>query len=354
MSGTRVEYDGYLASGAATITPALRFDTRNLSLGAQGGWTVFESGNQIFQMTSAAAWLANLHKYWRFEISGAAGASRYAERPASSHLLTGGRLHLANARAGAWLGAVAGTVFDSDSARWAPTRELSLGAWRVREGLALVGSITRASLGDTVNVDVLGAARWTSEHLELEARAVARVWSSEAVRQPDTGVFAEISAFVPLGSHIALALAAGRYPSDPLRRVLSAKYASAGVRFTIAGSDEPSIPLVAGPTRVAYVDYGSTEPTTEPRLEIAPAGDTHTLRMHAPNATTVELMGDFTDWKPSAFTRAGDGLWEMRVALTPGIHRLNIRIDGGEWIVPNGARSEAGDFGAVGVIVIRY
>jgi hypothetical protein len=40
--------------------------------------------------------------------------------------------------------------------------------------------------------------------------------------------------------------------------------------------------------------------------------------------------------------------------LAPGVHRLNVRLDGGEWVVPAGARPEPGEFGgAVGVIVLR-
>jgi hypothetical protein len=42
------------------------------------------------------------------------------------------------------------------------------------------------------------------------------------------------------------------------------------------------------------------------------------------------------------------------MALTPGVHRLNVRIDGGAWLVPVGARPEESDFGdKVGVIVVR-
>jgi hypothetical protein len=352
MNGSRVEYEGFLASGAATITPALRFDSRNISLGTQGSWTVFESGNQIFQFTGAAAWLANLHKLWRFELSAAAGASRYADHPTSSHVLTRGRLHLAGARTGAWLGATTGEA--SDSTGSIPL-EFSLGAWSVGERFAVVGTITSTKLGWARHVDMLVAARWTGERVELEARAGARPWtqSNGAIGEAVTGAFAEVSAFVPLGSRIALALGAGSYPSDPVRRVLAAKYVTAGFRLTIAGSDNTDVPLVSGPTRVAFVDHGSSGSSAEPRLEIDPAGDGHTLRVYAPKAISVEMMGDFTDWKPSALSRAGDAIWILRLPLTAGVHRLNIRINGGEWVVPAGARSEEGEFGAVGIIVVR-
>jgi hypothetical protein len=65
-------------------------------------------------------------------------------------------------------------------------------------------------------------------------------------------------------------------------------------------------------------------------------------------------MADFTDWQPISLTRASGGEWRVHLMLTPGVHRLNVRIDGGDWVVPAGARPEPGEFGgAVGVIIVR-
>ena len=51
--------------------------------------------------------------------------------------------------------------------------------------------------------------------------------------------------------------------------------------------------------------------------------------------------------------KVADGVWEYAAVLAHGVHRLNIRIDRGEWVVPAGTRPEEGDFGMVGVLVIR-
>jgi hypothetical protein len=65
-------------------------------------------------------------------------------------------------------------------------------------------------------------------------------------------------------------------------------------------------------------------------------------------------MGDFTDWQPVALTHTGAGAWEIRLPLTPGVHRVNVRVDGGAWSVPAGARREESEFGGVvGVVVVR-
>ncbi len=351
MSASIVEYDGFLSSGAATLTPAFRFDTPNLSLGAQGSWTVFESGNSIIQATGAAAWLTQLSERWRLELAGAAGVSRYAEQGGAAHVQARGRFHYSGVFTGTWVSATAGAL---DNAGEMPV-ELSVGAWSVRSRFAFVGTLTATWLGDDHHLDILGATRWTGNIWELEARMGARTWtqSGNDVGDAQTGMYGEVSALVPMGPRIALALSAGKYPSDPVRSVLAAQYFTAGLRLTLAGAVQARAPLVAVPLVLAARDSASSEDAGPARLEIALLGQQHVLRVHAADAATVELMGDFNDWKPVSLEKVR-AAWEIRLPLSPGVHRLNVRINGGEWIVPSGARSEEGEFGgAVGVIVVR-
>ena len=64
-------------------------------------------------------------------------------------------------------------------------------------------------------------------------------------------------------------------------------------------------------------------------------------------------MGDFTDWEPVALRRA-DGRWTLELALAPGVHRLNVRVDGGEWRVPPSLTGVDDGFGGrVGLLVVR-
>ena len=88
-------------------------------------------------------------------------------------------------------------------------------------------------------------------------------------------------------------------------------------------------------------------------MEIALSGYRGALRVHVRGVQSVELMGDFTDWQSVALTRIGADIWEIRLTVAPGVHRLNIRIDGGPWLVPQGTRLEETEFGgAVGIVVI--
>ncbi|HSL69327.1 MAG TPA: glycogen-binding domain-containing protein, partial [Longimicrobiales bacterium] len=353
MSASVVEYEGFLASGAAVLTPALRYDAADLSIGAQASWTVFESGNQILQATAAAGWLARLHARWRFELSGAGGVSRYADEPGSSHLLARSRLHFSTERTGAWLGATTGMSVDGSAQQ--PV-ELSVGAWSVRNRTAIVGTVTNTWMGADRFLDVLGAVRWTHERVELEARVGARPWTvaSAGLGEPHTTMFGELSALLQVARRISLAFSAGSYPADPVRRLLAAKYASAGITLTMIKPEARSVPILADARIAAARDHSASASTTVPQIELGSAGSERMLRVIVANAAMVELMGDFTDWEPIALTRVSAGIWEVRAPLAPGTHRLNIRVDGGEWVVPSGARSESGEFGtAVGVIVVR-
>jgi hypothetical protein len=65
-------------------------------------------------------------------------------------------------------------------------------------------------------------------------------------------------------------------------------------------------------------------------------------------------MGDFTDWKARPLVPLGEGRWMFPVALSPGVHHLNVRFDGGSWLVPSGASAVDDGFGGrAGLIVVR-
>jgi hypothetical protein len=352
MGASVVEYDGFLVSGAAVLAPALRFDAPNLSVGGQGSWTVFESGNQILQGTAAAAWLAPLREWWRVEFSGSVGASKYADEPGSGHVLARTRLHFFGERAGGWVSGTTGASF-SESER--VPLELAVGGWSVQDRVALVGTLTGTWLGGDGHVDLLGAARWTGPGVELEVRAGARPWtnSGEGVGEARTGVYGDVSALVSLTKRVTLALSGGSYPSDPVRRVLAAKYLTIGLRLTVFGSERSPVPTITGAMVRATRDRAASDAASPARLEVAPFGYPRTLRVHVRGAQSVELTGDFTDWQTVELARTNGGTWEIRLPVTPGVHRVNIRIDGGRWLVPTGTRLEQDEFGgAVGVVVI--
>ncbi|HXO86584.1 MAG TPA: hypothetical protein VN803_13775, partial [Gemmatimonadales bacterium] len=96
----------------------------------------------------------------------------------------------------------------------------------------------------------------------------------------------------------------------------------------------------------------------EARLEVTPGistDDPVKLTLYAAGAGVVEISGDFTDWKPIELRRSvtnGDA-WEGMFRISRGIHRINVRRDGGAWTAPAGTTRSADDFdGEVGVFLL--
>jgi hypothetical protein len=348
LGASLVEYDGFLASGAVVLAPALRFDSPRLSFASQGSWTVFESGRGVIQGSAAAGWLAGSSGSWRLEMSGSAGAAQYAGSDVTGHLLAGARLHrfAPSAKAGGWIGVNAGESFGEPSGT--PV-ELAVAGWSVRNRLALVGTATTTWQGRIRYLDLAGAARWTSPKLELEARAGARPWAHDP-EGAVTEAYGEITATVPLGRWLSLSLGGGKYPSDPVRHTLGATYLSAGLTLRGFGKPARSAPVhTSGVLRDRLVP---TE-TSGPPLEIAGSAERRTLRVRVPDAASVELMGDFTDWVPVRLVQVAPAVWEIELVVPTGVHRVNIRLNGGPWSAPGGARLERTEFGgAVGIVVV--
>ena len=77
------------------------------------------------------------------------------------------------------------------------------------------------------------------------------------------------------------------------------------------------------------------------------------LGVRAPDARVVELTGDFLGWEPLRMSRVAAGWWEARVNVAPGVHRVNVRVDGARWMVPQGLAARRDDFGSeAGVLIV--
>jgi hypothetical protein len=349
LGASWVEFDGFLASGAVVFAPSLQFDTPRVAVLGQASWTRFESGRGVLQADATAGWLVGSERWWRLEVSGSAGASRYAAEPGSGHLLAASRFHMFRARAGGWIGLAAGQSFGG-TALGVPV-EFAVAGWHVRQRWTLVGTATSTRFSGDHYLDVVGTARWAGRGVELEARLGARPWTRSAAAGAvvGTGGYGEVSAVVPVTERLAVSLGGGNHLSDPVRRVLGARYLKAGIRLRAFG---PSAKPASWDASRAIMRRLTVPDAGPARLEIASSSGLQTVRVRAPGAALVELMGDFTDWAVVPLTELTPGVFEVRLSIPPGVYRLNVRIGGGPWVVPSGARVERTEFGAVGVVVV--
>src|SRR5437867_466948 len=63
-----------------------------------------------------------------------------------------------------------------------------------------------------------------------------------------------------------------------------------------------------------------------------PKATKQTFSFNAPDALSVQLVGDFTHWqeKPVSLKRQKDGVWRATVSLEPGTHHYRFLVDG-QW-----------------------
>src|SRR3989475_1053708 len=91
-----VRYDGFLRSGAASLTPTLTWERPGSAVTARGTYLRFESGRRSLQALVAATFLTTpslLPHHWRGELSISAGGRSYAHLPSFWHATGEARRH---------------------------------------------------------------------------------------------------------------------------------------------------------------------------------------------------------------------------------------------------------------------
>jgi hypothetical protein len=352
-----VTYDEFLRSSVYTLAPAGRLDFARGSITARGAASRFQSGNQSWQGALAGAWLVPLASAFSLEL-GALGTSTYYDGTPeealggdrAGSLLGQLRVHATGRVAGAWAGATRGLATDGfeREAFW----QLEAAGWRRIGDLTLTAALRPAHIGDATFTDgeVTGHWWWRTR-LELSATG--------GVRGGDTGggarAWGELATSWWLGPRVAIVAGGGRFPTDLLNGVPGARYATLALR--LATRPPPRLEEASRPSRAA-------RPGSAPLalLRSLPAGDMVVrttadgqvlVRLRAPEAATMEIMGDFTEWEPVSMSRAPDGMWERRFPLAPGTYRFNVRRDGGAWEVPTGVPALPDDLGGeAGLLVV--
>jgi hypothetical protein len=150
-----------------------------------------------------------------------------------------------------------------------------------------------------------------------------------------------VEASVWFAPHTAFVLSAGRTLTDFVRGTPRTTWIGASIRLS--------------PSAHSSFARRRSPDQSLPRLTVTRVNAERVdLEITAPNATSVELMGDFTDWQPVTLGRsAANGAWRSERPITPGLHRISLRIDGGPWIAPsNLPRADASAEAGVGLLTV--
>ena len=128
-----------------------------------------------------------------------------------------------------------------------------------------------------------------------------------------------------LNSSLALFGSSGRTLSRLTVDLPARRYATLGVRWLIT----------------SRMPASASQPAVRPTgFRAESTGEGVRLLMPAGGAGLVELIGDFTQWEPVPMLAQRDGWWVLNRSLPAGLYRVNVRIDGGPWLVPPGLPSE--------------
>jgi hypothetical protein len=183
-----------------------------------------------------------------------------------------------------------------------------------------------ARVGGMVVTDDLAGATFSFGGATLSAIAGHRDAPDEQVD------FASGSASIPLTSMLSLTLAGGKYPSNRLTGAAGGRFFSTGFAMRVGGARAvASLPQPAGVPR-AQAEFTR-------------------LAIRAPDASRVEVAGDWNGWTLVSAARAPNGVWYADLPLAAGEYRYAFLVDGTEWRVPQGVVAVDDGFGGKAAFV---
>jgi hypothetical protein len=151
-----------------------------------------------------------------------------------------------------------------------------------------------------------------------------------------------VSASRPVAPGVALLASVGRSGTDPITALPGSRYFFLGLRLSAGPGSGPA-------------DGTPATTSTHSAFRIGPARLTgREIILQVPQAARVEIAGDFTDWRPVDLEAAPGGTWRAVLPIPTGIHRVAMRVDGGEWRAPPGIRPATNEFGVeVGEVMVE-
>ncbi|HET8649135.1 MAG TPA: glycogen-binding domain-containing protein, partial [Gemmatimonadales bacterium] len=332
--------DSSIGASVFSIAPTFDLTTNQLSLTASAGYGRFTSGSWSLQGGATGSWYAPPLGPLRPELGGWISGTSYPNDFGTGRY--GGllRLHWLGENSGVWLGGGAGRAWDGFD--WQRNDRLEAGGWLRRGPVVAAATVTPSYVGDLRFTDVQLVGRLVRGPAEFTAAAGLRAWSN-----PDASGsgWAALTAVYWIERRLALTGGIGQYPADFAEGNPQGKYLTLGIRLASGRPPRPTSEREGA----ELLRQALARPLV-PRFEISRGADGVTLTIGAPDAHRVELMGDFTDWQAVALSRDGDR-WSVTLPISPGIHRLNLRVDGGKWGVPPGLPVLKDDFGGVVALV---
>jgi len=189
--------------------------------------------------------------------------------------------------------------------------------------------------------DLEATVRWEVGAMEVSAAMGHRFGDSYDVT-PDSRRWTSANATLWLNERVAIIGGGGRQPALPLRGLPARTFWMTGLQLAYAPISKTAVP-VALPHTVLVKSF-----------DMKPgASGMQKIVIRVGGVETVDVMGDFSDWSPLTLVRRGRDVWELALPLSAGVHQINVRVDGGQWVPPPGMPTmRDGYSGEVGLLVV--
>lgn len=341
IGGSAMRYADSISSNGPSLSPSISLDWPRNSLalsgtlsGFSGGWSSQGAVNGSVFTPSAGLFVG--------ELAGSTGGSVHQDDSRTGQMLAIARLHAMATTSGAWIGAGLGRTWDGFV--WRNVVASEAGGWLNSGSVSLVGSVAPMRVEDTIRyVDTQLSTRWASPRLELGASLGVRSGAHIPAIGGTGNSWGSIAVVGWLAARVGLVLDAGTYPVDLTQGFPGGRFATISLRLRT--SPQRDSPAAASDDGVRSKGVAS--------FSVQPGSDLTMIRVRAPGAQTVEIMADFTGWRPVALRPAGDGSWFLATRVDRGAHQLNLRVNGGDWAVPPGLPVVTDEFGgSIGLLVI--
>jgi hypothetical protein len=352
VGAAALRYADTLNAGAVTITPHVVADWGSGFVEAAGTYSQFTSGGWSTQGTfSASRFIPTDHGFFG-EVGAFAGGSTHHDGTRTGEAIANGRLHFPRGTGEVFLGLGGGRTWDGTA--WRSVLLGEAGA-SVSSGLSSAAlTISPTMVNDSIKyADTQASLSRKAAAVELGLLLGFRLGDQLTALSANVRSWASVSAVFWIRPRIAVALGGGNYPVDPTQGFPGGRFLSLSLR--LAPGRRPS----AAPNDQIAPESASPVPGTAASevtgfIANRGVGDMVTLRVNAPGARLVEISSDFTTWAPIQLASTGDGWWSSTFPLRRGKYQMNLRVNGGQWIVPPGLLSMVDEFGgAVGLLVIE-
>ncbi len=361
LTASNTRYGDTFSGNSLAISPALHVDAPSAVFDA--GFTYSQlSGSWTTQGGASGSLFTPRFSSFMAEIAGSADGSAHADATHTGSFEALGRLHALNDERGAWIGGSGGRVYDGTS--WKNLIQGEVGAWTLVPNGVLSAVINPSKIGDTLRyTDTEASLNIFRDRVGLDLDAGFRTGSSLPITGGQNKTWGGATGTFWVTDQVAFLASAGTYPVNFGQGFPGGRFVSAGIRIgriprgARAGSASSDASANRRGTIVPQDQPTNVNPAPSEspnKLEVSSAGGgRRRFSLRWPSASRVDITGDFTDWDPIPMRLGADGSWTVTLPISSGIHEVNIRVNGGEWMPPPGLETKNDEFGgSVGLLLV--